>query len=34
MYFNKSNDTTVLSFMQIHLALLPEDFPDAKGKKI
>ena len=30
MYFNKSNDTTVLSFMQIHLALLPEDFPDAK----
>ncbi|XP_043643370.1 lysosome-associated membrane glycoprotein 1 [Drosophila teissieri] len=30
MYFDKSNDTTVLSSIQIHLTLLSEDFPDAK----
>ncbi|EDV54384.1 lysosome-associated membrane glycoprotein 1 [Drosophila erecta] len=30
MYFDKSNDTTVLSSIQIHLTLLPEDFTDAK----
>ncbi|XP_017052571.1 lysosome-associated membrane glycoprotein 1 [Drosophila ficusphila] len=30
MYFDKKNDTTVLSSIQIHLTVLPEDFPDAK----
>ncbi|EDW49707.1 GM16136 [Drosophila sechellia] len=30
MYFDKINDTTVLSSIQIHLTLLSEDFPDAK----
>ncbi|XP_037709595.1 lysosome-associated membrane glycoprotein 1 [Drosophila subpulchrella] len=30
MYFDKKNDTTVLSSIQIHLTLLAEDFPDAK----
>ncbi|XP_052837762.1 lysosome-associated membrane glycoprotein 1 isoform X2 [Drosophila gunungcola] len=30
MYFEKKNDTTVLSSIQIHLNVLTEDFPDAK----
>ncbi|XP_017081492.1 lysosome-associated membrane glycoprotein 1 [Drosophila eugracilis] len=30
MYFNKKNDSTVLSSVQIHLTVLTEEFPNAK----
>lgn len=30
MYFDKKNESSVLSSIQIHLTLLTEDFPDAK----
>lgn len=33
MFFDNKNDSIVLSSIQIHLTVLTEDFPDAKGRQ-